>query len=88
MLALFAGLLRVHCHRAERDRCRITRVIQENNNQIGSNISCILFIRNTVSQAMKNAIIVDCPWKGRSRSFSLILPDRSLVQNGRAACYQ
>ena len=59
MLALFAGLLRVHCHRAERDRCRITRVIQENNNQIGSNISCILFIRNTVSQAMKNAIIVD-----------------------------
>ena len=63
MLALFAGLLRVHCHRAERDRCRITRVIQENNNnQIGSNISCILFIRNTVSQAMKNAIIVDCPW--------------------------
>ena len=64
------------------------RVIQENNNQIGSNISCILFIRNTVSQAMKNAIIVDCPWKGRSRSFSLILPDRSLVQSGRAACHQ
>ena len=63
MLALFAGLLRVHCHRAERDRCRITRVIQENNNQIGSNISCSLFIRNTVSQAMKNAIIVDCPGK-------------------------